>query len=277
MKHFSQDELRFDYPAAWRYFPISGFTTSFYDVRGYLASTPVDTSRICVTTPSSTSCNARGYDLSPGNIVITVGGGGMPMDPIAFFDHPEQGTRMTVGGMATVFSYEQPSSDHILLTWKIERPRAFGNWVQLDADILGPGQDQRRAEVEALIASLHFDPPPAPISTDPAVARSIATKAMSALQAQGPGYDCFPDQAGSSATATVTEVPNMPSLRKPLVVTCSVAIAPTDIGFWKLDLTMRWTAASDRSAGEMSWTEWLPSDGSLGAQSGTGAPPDGYL
>jgi len=59
-------------------------------------------------------------------------------------------------------------------------------------------------------------------------------------------------------------------------VTCSVTVAPTDIGFWKLDLTISWTAASDRSAGSMRWTEWLPPDGSPGAETGTGGPPESY-
>jgi len=39
------------------------------------------------------------------------------------------------------------------------------NWVQLDADIRGPGEAELRSEVEALIASFSFDAGPAPLST----------------------------------------------------------------------------------------------------------------
>ena len=45
LAHFSQDEWSFDYPAAWRYYPIEGFIFSFYSVQGYLASEPVDSAQ----------------------------------------------------------------------------------------------------------------------------------------------------------------------------------------------------------------------------------------
>jgi hypothetical protein len=58
-------------------------------------------------------------------------------------------------------------------------------------------------------------------------------------------------------------------------VTCSVAIAPTDIGFWWLDLTIAWDAADARKAGANRIVEWVQPDGSLGASTGSGDSPSG--
>ncbi|MGZ6300484.1 MAG: hypothetical protein ACXWMN_08350 [Candidatus Limnocylindria bacterium] len=275
LARFTHDDWSIEYPAAWRYFPISGFVTSFYDVAGYLASTPVDTSQICQTTPNSQSCNERGYDLPPSNVVITVGGGGIPMDdPVAFYDHPSQGTPARVGGMAAVLEEDQLAADRIVLTWKIARPTAFGNWVQLDADIRGPGEEALRSQVEALIASFHFTPEPTPISNDPAVARPVARKALTQLKTDS-AYACFPDEAGVSRTATITSLPFGPSLTSPQPVTCSVTIAPTNIGFWKLDLDITWDTDRTRKAGANQTVEWLAPEGSLGASSNSGDAPSG--
>lgn len=272
---FSQDEWSFGYPAAWRYYPITGFITSFYDVAGYLASTPVDISKICRTTPTSQSCDAHGYDLPPGNVVITVGHGGWPMtDPVAFYDHPSQGTPTRIGGMAAIFSEDRQGADRVLLTWRIASPAAFGNWVQLDADIRGPGQDTLRSQVEALIASFRFTPAPTPVSSDPAVAVAVARRALAQLKTDA-AYACFPDEAGASRQATITSLPYGTSLGGALPVTCSVAISPTDIGFWKLDLTITWDAAGSRKAGANVTTQWLEPDGTLSASGSSGDEPPG--
>jgi hypothetical protein len=273
LAHFSQDEWSFDYPAAWHYEPMSGFITSFYDVLGYLGSTPVDTSQICQTTANTQSCNAHGYDLPPGNVVITIGTGGRPIsDPVAFFDHPVHGMRTEVGGMAAIFSQDQQASDHVLLTWMIQRPTSIDNWVQLDADIRGPGTDALRSEVDALVASFRFTPEPVPISSDPTVAQEVARKAIAALKTDA-AYACFPDEAGMSRDTTISAMPNGPTLASPVPVTCSVAIGPTDIGVWKLDLTISWEASGARKAGSNLTTEWLAPDGSLGASIVSGDYP----
>jgi hypothetical protein len=274
LAHFSQDEWSFDYPAGWHYEPTPALISSFYNVVGYLGSSPVDTSQICQTTPTESRCNPHGYDLPSGNVVITIATWGSPMiDPVAFYDHPADGTRIEVGGMAAIFSEGQQSSDRVLLTWKIERPTAFDNWVQLEADMRGPGLDTLRAQVEALTASFRFAPPPTPISNDPAVAQDVARKAITTLRADA-AYACFPDAAGMSRQTTITSMPHGPALSSPVPVTCSVAISPTDIGFWKLDLTISWEASGTRKAGSNVTTQWLAPDGSLGASAESGDSPD---
>ena len=275
LARFTHDDWSVEYPAAWRFYPIANFYFSFYSLAGYLASTRVDTSQICQTTPTSASCNSRGYALPPDNVVITAGNGGAPMvDPIAFYDHPSQGMPARVGGMAAVFTEDQQGVDRVLLTWKIARPTAFGNWVQLEADIRGPGESELRSEVEALIASFRFTPQPRPISTDPAVARGMARKALAKLKTDS-AYACYPDEAGAPRAATITKIPDGPSLSSPLSVTCSAMIASTDIGFWKLDLTIAWDAAGARKAGTNHLVQWLQPDGSFGASSGSGDWPGG--
>jgi hypothetical protein len=275
LAHFSESEWGVDYPAAWRYYPISGFAFSFGSVEGYLASTPVDTGRICETTPNSKSCDARAYDLPQGNVVIAVGTGGIPMnDPVAFFDHPSEGTPTRVGGMAAVFKETRQSAERTLLTWEVARPIVYGNWVQLDADIRGPGEDILRAQVEALVASLRFTPEPTPISDDPAVARTIARQALAELKSD-PAYACFPDAAGVSRRTTITSLPLGPPLDGPVPVTCSATIAPTDVGFWKLDMAIAWDAAEGRTAGASHTVQWLAPDGTLSGSGSSGDVPGG--
>ena len=150
----------------------------------------------------------------------------------------------------------------------------FGNWVQLDADIRGPGEDILRAQVEALVASLRFTPEPSPISDDPAVAQAIARQALAELKSD-PAYTCFPDEAGASRTTTITSLPFGPPLDDPVPVTCSAAIAPTDVGFWKVDLLTSWDAAEGRTQGANHIVQWLDPDGTLSASGSSGDVPGG--
>lgn len=273
LERLDQGQWAVDYPASWMFYPMAGFVTSFYDVSGYLASTPVDTSRICQTTKDSQTCDARGYDLPPGNVVITVGHGGVPMsDPIAFYEHPSVGTPTRVAGMAAIFSEDTIGPDRRLLTWEIASPSAFGNWVQLDAEIRGPGQAELRRQVEDLVASMRFEPQPVPISDDPLVARSIAHDALAQLK-EDAAYACFPDEAGTSRNTMIREMPNGPPLNGEVPVTCSAEIHPTTIGFWQLELAISWEALGSRSSGTRHITQWLTPDGELSASTSDGETP----
>jgi hypothetical protein len=98
-------------------------------------------------------------------------------------------------------------------------------------------------------------------------------KALAQLETD-PAYGCFPDEAGTSRQATISSMPFGPSLDSPVPVTCSVAISPTDIGVWRLDLRISWEASESRHAGSNVTTEWLAPDGSLGASTGSGGTPE---
>lgn len=55
--------------------------------------------------------------------------------------------------------------DRVRLTWMIPNPGLAMNWVQLDADIRGPGDAELRSQVESLIASFRFSGGPAALPT----------------------------------------------------------------------------------------------------------------
>lgn len=159
LAHFSQDELGFgfDYPEAWSYEPTQYIAPSGYQLLGYLGTMPVDPSQICHTTAAVSTCDPHAYGLPPGNVVITISNNSGPTtDPIASFERSGLGTPTRVGGMAAVFSDDQQAADRVFLTWKIASPVASNNWIQLDADIRGPGLDIVRTQIEALIASFRF-------------------------------------------------------------------------------------------------------------------------
>jgi hypothetical protein len=92
------------------------------------------------------------------------------------------------------------------------------------------------------------------------------------ISAIDPTYACCPSVPGATATATVLQLPLYSILHKALPVTCQTEIAPPPIGLWKMTLTESWTAASDRSAGSWTVTQWLAADGRLARGGGPGGP-----
>lgn len=276
LRAFDGDGMTFDYPATWGFYPLQ-VSMSFSTTIGYLASTPVDTDAICQRSSSSLTCNFEGYDLPPGNVVIELAYAAWPIsDPVEFYNRPAVGSRTTVGGMATVFSEEPAGTDRIRLRWQIARPDAFGNWIQIDADIRGPEMDALREQVDALIASFRFVPAPVPLPEGEAAAQAIAARALAAAVASEPAaYGCYPTELGISKPSVIEEVPTM-RLKKPLPVTCSTSITRTDVGLWKLELVAAWDAAADREAGTLTTILWLLPNGSGGSLTGSGALPDAY-
>ncbi len=266
------DGWTFDYPSTWTFYPFK-LTASFFDTIGYLATLPVDTDAICDRSINSVSCDFRGYEMRPGTVVVELANWGTPMtDPVQFYDHPDQGTRVVVGGMPAVFSEERVSADRVRLTWMIARPDAFGNWIQIDADILGPGDGPLRRQVEGMIASFTFDPAPKPLAEGQGEADAIAALAVERLQQdEAAAYACFPAAAGTTKTATVEALPSA-TLKEPLPVRCSTRISRTDVGFWRLELVASWDAAADRSAGSATTVQWLFPDGAPSASIGSGDP-----
>lgn len=255
---YSGEGYAFEYPASWHAYPLR-MTASFFTVAGYLASEPIDTSKICTSTPNSTSCNFRGYDLDPGQVVVEIAAWGTPMDdPLAFWDRPAEGRRILVGGMPAIVTEELAGPDRIVTTWKVARPDVIGNWIQLDADVRGPGDGLARADLQALVQSFRFDPPPTPL--DPSAAGRIGNGALASLHASDPeAYACFPP-AGKSVRASVTAAPGAP-LRQPLEATCSTAITATDLGFWRLQLTVAWGEDPLRPNLRYTTVQWLQADG----------------
>ena len=115
--------------------------------------------------------------------------------------------------------------------------------------------------------------PPVP-TLDPARAASVLAAGLRAETVNDPLYSCFPLEPGASATATVTPLPGVGPLRKPLEVTCSSAIAPDPMGLWRVTLTQSWSKAADRTAGELTTVLWVANDGSVSWTANGPTPSD---
>ena len=121
----------------------------------------------------------------------------------------------------------------------------------------GPNAAALEAEVQAVVASIKYDPAVIPLPTDPAARAAQSQQALTQALTQALGLgdprtlDCFAREPGSKA-ATITFPPNGRNLSKPLPVTCSAAVESNPMEGWSVILTVTWQAASDRKAGR--WT-----------------------
>jgi hypothetical protein len=264
-RHFERHGFAFDYPADWQFYPME-MSASFFSTIGYLSSQPIDVEQICIRTANSESCNFRNYEVAPGHIVLEVALWGVPSDPLELWDQPAEGQRMQVAGMPTVFSQEA-GPDTVLSTWKIARPDALNNWVQLDADLAAVGQAARIAQMTALIQSFRFDPGPVPL--DLGAADQVADLALANLRLQdAEGFRCFPGN-GRSVEVEISAAPGAP-LREPLLATCSTKITATDLGWWRMDLVVAWGMDGGPLEQRYTTTQWVGGDGSLSMQSSGG-------
>jgi hypothetical protein len=273
LARFDRDGLAFDYPASWKA-SVSGFNLHYETILDFLgtgsglatctAITPGPSDKFL----SGTQCGAD-LNVGAGQVVVELSLEGGP-----FFDFPidpsdpkgieSGGKYVTVGGLPAI-SYEETLADPAsgaTLDWTLSVPEQVNSRFTIHAEIKSPGAQQMRAQVEALVASLRYDPP-APL-LNPADGPRIAAIGLAKAGSSDPALACFPSAPGTTATATVTQVSGYSALRKPLPVTCGTEIAPVSIGLWKLTLTESWTAASDRSAGSFTIAIWLAADGTPG-------------
>jgi hypothetical protein len=163
---------------------------------------------------------------------------------------------------ATVLVWELPGNGTPAAAFNVTTP------FRIVAAIRGPNSAAGEAEVQALVASIKYDPAVVPLPADPsarsALGQTALTSAIDLLGASLPaGSDCFPRQAGSK-TATIKVAPNGPKLSKPLPVVCAVAIEPNAMEMWTVTITVTWTAAADRSAGMWTWTGFVNNKGQGG-------------
>jgi hypothetical protein len=190
-----------------------------------------------------------------------------PIDPSDPSGLDGGGQYVTVGGLPAIFVDGGNTLD-----WSLPMPEQEIGRYSIHVEIKGPGADLMRAQVMALVASIQFDPP-VPV-LNPADGPRFAAAALAQVRAQDPAFACFPDVPGTTATATVTQLPMLAKLNKPLPVACGMEIQPTSDGRWKITLVESWTAASDRSAGSMTVIQWLAADGTLAGQNGESFPTD---
>lgn len=273
LAHFDRDGLAFDYPASW-HTSVSGVNLHYITVLDFLGSgSGMEACEVMTPNPSGIGGGeecAPDLQISPGEVVVELSifdgmGREDPIDPTDSAALAAGEKYVTVGGLPATFAVNAspgflvPSG----LTWTLSVPKEPGARYIIEATLKDPGIDQMRAQVEALVASISYDPP-APVlnpADGPRIAEIGLAKATAAAHA--PDLTCFPKVPGSTATGTMTKVPYGSDLTKPLPVTCRTEIEPLAIGLWKMTLTESWSAASDRSAGSLVLTQWLAADGTL--------------
>jgi hypothetical protein len=181
LRTFDEGGLAFAYPAAWHEFHYV-MTSSFSNQIAYLAT--VDIPEPCTTTvdPSFTTTQcANRYQLTPGTLVVSISGGGSPgFDMTA--SRPAGSTALTIGGLpAYLETISTPAADQEL-RWTLSSSGLVDNFYSLDAQMRGPGIEAMRAQLEALIASVRYDPPVVPLPTGSATAADVPICKTSQLE-----------------------------------------------------------------------------------------------
>jgi hypothetical protein len=265
--------LVLDYPASWEYHEFQ-FVASFFDVLGYLTTGSFDPASICTGGNDRVSCNFSGHPVEPGGVVVKFVNWAPPTDGIS----AEPGdTQVTVGGMPARIT-EATAGDILALTWRVRQPGGPSGWFEIEARMREPGTDELRRQVEAMIASLKFDPPPTILPTSgPEFDRQAAEAARQALNslragADGDGYSCFASEPVVARTAEVEVVPQNTRLSQPLEVTCTTLVE-ADVDIWRVRLAMEWAATDEHGAGRQETEVWVTADGEAGRTQWSGDQP----
>jgi hypothetical protein len=273
LARFHEAGLVFDYPAAWHVYHHE-MLTSFSTLVAYLATVPVRSP--CKTTvkgeSGSRTCNVESYDLEPDAIVVRIEHWGAPTFNILETD-PGGGVRTTVAGLPAI-----RTDLGNRMEWKLTMPGFVDNWYEIHADMRGPDLDLLRAQVEALVASLHYDPPPVPLPSGPAgetAMREAVARTLASLAGEYAGYGVFPTDPGTSRSCRITQEPQGPELLQALDATCSTDVEATPLQLWRMTLTMSWPATDAHAAGAQVRTTWLAPDGSVVSGSASGDPLPG--
>lgn len=263
----------FDYPSSWHLTPGAQIAQRsdggvYVTILGFLGTASFHTS--CAD-PINDDCGAK---LGRGQVALEVAAGGSPVGPGVDPDMAEPldagQEYVTVDGLPAIFEADaahavaRVADQELALEWTLAMP-VGQTQVTLTAWITGPGEEEMRAEVEALVLSIRYDPPA--LVLNPADGPRMLAIGLQRLKATegGAQLDCFPDRQGVSVSAVVTNIEGsgVGDLSRPLPVVCTSSIRPLSVGLWELTFTETWTAASDRSAGSASRIELLTADGFL--------------
>jgi hypothetical protein len=284
--------LAFDYPAVWRLSdapPIVApkaiqslppVVQGNYYVRrvfGYVGTATPET--VCSDPVHQKSgawslgvCSSV-WSLGPDDVVLRFQKGDISGQSLESWSTDPAFTMTTVGGLPALFSQssgsgvpelarpglgaptETAAGAETVLVWQLPGNPTGASQVipvRIVAAVRGPNVAAIVAQVQAVVASIQYDPAVIPLPSDPA-ARTIQslqalTRALGYPFADSRTLDCFPRVPGSRDT-TVTFTPSERTLSKPLPVTCSAAIDPNPMEGWTVTLTVTWQAASDRHAG----------------------------
>ena len=273
LAHYSDNGISFDYPASWQLRPENVLlrTGTVFAFVG--------------TAPSVASCSgeSRGpgcsvdWKLQPGTVSVEFASQESPPLDQPLYELPlESGsTRLSVGGLPAIKSTAGfGSGADVEMSWALSIPGSPDSTYGLMAAAKNPGAEQALEQVDALIASVQFVPPVEPLPTGATQDAAIA-RAVMALAAHDQSFSCFPTTIGQTADAVIQYFPAYSKLRKPVPVRCSIAVEETPIDMWRMELTISWDAAKDRTAGTNVDYVWVDATGEPGLETGGGtdAPP----
>lgn len=261
--------ISFRYPEAWTVYPATA-VGSFGSVFAVLGS--ADLSECGGMGGLDVNC-AYGRPLAPGTLRLVVGTGAMRNGSL--FDlQPPDGWQLFVDGLPGVVEETGPNSadsSDLALSWTVAMPGSIDNVYTLNASLRGPGIEEIRAQLDALVASIRYDEPPSPLPTGAAGAAAAAQVAGQALDTLDRSsreygsdwYGCFPREPGVSRPGIVTGGPGNPGsvLPEPVSLTCSTSIATTDLQLWALTLVAAWPAGRDYAAGSYQEEFFLDAQG----------------
>jgi hypothetical protein len=271
---FDEGGLAFEHPAAWRVVRHEE-SSNFSHLVAELAT--VDVPAPCVTSQVSggtmVSCADR-FHLDPDTLVVKVEANGRSGFDI--LDHrPAEATPLTVGGLpAYVETFPPPPAlgADLAMRWTISMPGMVDNYFTITALVRGPKLDRLKADVEAMVARLRYDPPVVPLPTGSAAAEAAAATALGALVQDSPAWACFPPRPGSREMLA-TSLPMGPTLARPQLATCTMQIEATPLELWRLTLTMRLPEPDPQAGRGETFVAWVHPDGTRGEMSGSPLQP----
>lgn len=261
-----------DHPPNWEYHEYR-FVASFFDVIGYLTTGEFDRDSICKGGDNSVSCNFSGDPVEPGGVSIKF----VHWQPPTARMGAEPGeTELTLGGMPAFFA-ENQAGGVLTMAWRVRQPEAPNGWYQIEARIREPGTGELRRQVEEMVGSLQFQPPPTILpksgpefDQQAAMAGRRALASLSSVQ-YAEAYACFGEELGVPLRATI-DVTMQGPLSQPLEVTCTTSVE-ADVDIWRVRFVMAWPAADDHAAGRQETEVWVSADGDAGGMMQSGDPP----
>lgn len=265
LRTFDENGIAFAYPAAWREFHYS-VTSSFSSVIAYLAT--VDVPEPCTTTvdPSFTTIACADHVvLTPGSLVVTITSNGFPGFDMSG-PRPSGTTALIVDGLPAYVETVSTNSSDLSLRWTISSPGSVDNYYAIDARMQGPGLVAMRAQLDALIASIRYDPPVVPLPSGAATMASVEAKALAALAKGSPVWGCF--SLSGPKTMLIDSMPYGPPLAHPQVATCTLKIEASPLQMWRMSLSIRLPKPDPNVGIGETTVQWINADGSLGASIG---------
>jgi hypothetical protein len=263
---FHERGLTLDRPAGWSEFHYQ-VVSSFTDVIAYLGNTDVHDP--CARSANELSCG-WGFSLPPGGIVAVVEQDSFPMFDILDPAQAQRGALGEVAGLPARRALTGPdpgAQADAVLTWTVSEPGWVDNYFTITAYARNPGALDLLAGVDAMVKNLRYDRPVVSLPKDPAAIRAAVGAAIDNLARGSVGWDCVPRGQGV-AHATITAIPNGPTLPAPVAATCTVTVEPTAHQLWKVTVTVVADGAVATNAGDASLTLWVaPDPGPAGSPS----------